>query len=193
MCGRYYIEVDDKTLGEIIEAVKRSPEDTLTLKTSGEVFPTNVVPVIIGSRQYRAMKWGFTASDGKPVINARSETALTKPLFAASMRERRCLIPASGYFEWKREGKTKTKFYFHSDSGALYLAGCWRSEPGSAAFVILTRDAVNGCETVHDRMPVIIPRNLANEWLNGNIAVMQRSVTELIFEESDNVQQRLFD
>jgi putative SOS response-associated peptidase YedK len=110
------------------------------------------------------------------------------------MRERRCLIPASGYYEWAagRRGQ-KAKYYFHSPNGSLYLAGCWRQEPQGAAFVILTRDAVNGCEAVHDHMPVIIPRELADEWLNGNPKVMERSETELIFEESTNGQQRLFD
>jgi putative SOS response-associated peptidase YedK len=191
MCGRYYSEIDDKEIGEIIEAVKGSDgSGTLTLKTSGEVFPGDVAPVIVASRQYRAMKWGFTSFDGKAIINARSETALDKPMFRTSILERRCLIPANSYFEWQKNDSRKTKYEFRlPNGGTLLLAGCWRSEPGGTRFVILTRDAVNGCETIHDRMPVIIPREFADDWFERG--GLELSVTELKFEEYGNA--RLFD
>jgi putative SOS response-associated peptidase YedK len=194
MCGRYYISLDDGDLSEIISEVKRNIENTLTLKTSGEVFPGDTVPVILGSRQYTAMKWGFAGFDGKLIINARSETAANKPMFREAMSERRCLIPASGYFEWAvSHRRQKVKYYFHAPNGTMHLAGCWRQEQDERVFVILTRDAVNGCKTVHDRMPVIIPHTLIDDWLDGSTQAMERSVTELVFEETDNVQQRLFD
>jgi putative SOS response-associated peptidase YedK len=99
MCGRYYIEIDEKELQDIVDAVEKNikeyPEQT-TIKMSGEIFPTDIVPVQTGLNRYAAMKWGFVGFDGKPLINARSETALEKPMFRQAMLERRCLIPASG-------------------------------------------------------------------------------------------------
>jgi putative SOS response-associated peptidase YedK len=182
MCGRYYIASDYVELADIVVAVRGSDDDLFSLKISGEVFPTNIVPVIIASGQYRAMRWGFSGFDGKPIINARSETALEKPMFRAAMLERRCLIPASSYFEWRKDGNRKTKFEFRLPQRSLLLAGCWREEKDGAAFVILTRDAVNGCEEIHERMPVIIPREHAGDWFNGDFELMKNSETRLIFE-----------
>jgi putative SOS response-associated peptidase YedK len=185
MCGRYYIASDDVELADIVAAVRGSDDDLFSLKISGEVFPMDIVPAIIASGQYRAMRWGFTGfggASGKPIINARSETALEKPIFRSAMLERRCLIPASSYFEWRKDGNRKTKFEFRLPKSSLLLAGCWREEKDGAVFVILTRDAVNGCEEIHERMPVIIPRERADDWFSGNFELMKNSETRLIFE-----------
>jgi len=188
MCGRYYIEIDDLELEEIVrEAEKRVREypGQITMKTGGEIFPTEVVPVQTGLRQYAPMKWGFEGYGGKPVINARSETALEKPMFQQSMLERRCLIPASGYYEWRKaEGAgKKTKYRFSIPGGILYFAGCYRLEKNSALprFVILTRQAEGGAEAIHDRMPVILAEKHIEAWLHGSPAVQSEAVTALTF------------
>ena len=173
MCGRYYIEVDDRELAEICEAVeqrKQEGQEQLEIKLSGEIFPTDIVPVMIDLGKYRAMKWGFSGFDNKPVINARSETALIKPMFKESMLARRCLIPASGYYEWKREGDKKIKHKIYVPGGPIYMAGCFRYEKDSPLmnFVILTKAAAGGAETIHGRMPVIIPKSHAEGWLSGS-------------------------
>jgi putative SOS response-associated peptidase YedK len=99
MCGRFYISIDEKVLKEIVEEIERNnppqPEQ-LEIKFDGDIFPTDVAPVQTGVKKYRAMRWGFAGYDRKPIINARSETALTKPTFHESMLQRRCLIQASG-------------------------------------------------------------------------------------------------
>ena len=95
MCGRYWIDDgrDNVELGEIIEQVNRRPAAG-PVKTSGEIFPTDVVPVIASSKRLApeafAMGWGYGLGDGKRIINARSETAADRPLFRDGMRQRRC-------------------------------------------------------------------------------------------------------
>ena len=103
MCGRYFIDVDDMEIQEILAALGHDAR----IKT-GEIFPSNVVPVLTVERKPQLMQWGYTRFDGKgKVINARSETVTEKPMFQKSMREKRCLIPASHYFEWKDTGAAK--------------------------------------------------------------------------------------
>ena len=171
MCGRYYIEIDDRELQDICDAVQRKQHDgggyeQLEIKMSGEIFPTDIVPVQTNIGQYQAMKWGFAGFDGRPVINARSETAFVKPLFRDSMRDRRCLIPASGYYEWLKEGARKTKYRFYTPQKPIYLAGCFREEKGVPyqSFVILTREASGGAEKIHSRMPLIISQSGMSLW-----------------------------
>jgi len=186
MCGRYYIEIDEEELKEICDAVERKNEDEpeqIEIKLSGEIFPTDVVPVQTESG-YEAMKWGFSGFNSRPIINARSETALIKPTFKESMASRRCLIPASGYYEWQHEGKARIKHRFYLPQKPLFLAGCFRREKDmpTGSFVILTREASEDIRYIHDRMPVIIPKDRAGEWLSENPGVMDASITELEYD-----------
>ncbi len=176
MCGRYYIAEDDLSdeLSRIIDELnrKKTPEG---LKTSGEIFPSDIVPVLANSRkqdvQPFAMRWGYAFPNGRPIINARSETAAQKPMFKDGMRQRRCVIPASHYFEWERHGAARTKYAIrpaHADT--LYLAGIYHLENHDGvivpAFTILTRDAASGIVFIHPRMPVLLPADAAPDWLN---------------------------
>ena len=187
MCGRYYIEISDEELREIageVEKKSREYPGQMTLKTSGEIFPTDIVPVQTGAKQFLPMKWGFIGLDGNPVINARSETALQKPMFQRAMRENRCLIPASGYYEWQRDGNKRIKYRFYIPNEPMYLAGCYRQELDDPFrnFVILTRRAANGLEAIHDRMPVIIPPKYTETWLHESPGVIEYAVRDLAFE-----------
>jgi putative SOS response-associated peptidase YedK len=177
MCGRYYIE--DKDIFDFGEL-----GGDFVVKTVGEIFPSDIVPVMTGLYTFTPMKWGFALSDGKLLINARSETAATKPMFHDAMTARRCLIPASGYFEWKKQGNRKIKHRFFADN-PLYLAACYRTSHsgGSSEFVILTRDATPALAAIHPRMPVIIPENLAATWLNESSRAMNEAVDALMFEK----------
>ena len=176
MCGRYYIAEDDLSdeLSRMIDELnrKKTPEG---LKTSGEIFPSDIVPVLANSRkqdvQPFAMRWGYAFPNGRPIINARSETAAQKPMFKDGMRQRRCVIPASHYFEWERRGAARTKYAIrpaHADT--LYLAGIYHLENHDGvivpAFTILTRDAASGIVFIHPRMPVLLPADAAPDWLN---------------------------
>lgn len=185
MCGRFYTDDDDAQYRAVLALLyQRNPEEAaLLLRKTGEIFPTDHVPVLL-QQGPRIMQWGFSRFDGKGrVINARSETALEKPMFRAPLladpasqisaepaRSGRCLIPAASYFEWEtREGK-KTKYRLRPERAGLFtFAGVYRSEAGAQTpvFVILTAPAAEGISFIHDRMPVILPEEQRGDWLNS--------------------------
>ena len=193
MCGRYWIDDgrDNVELGEIIEQVNRRPAAG-PVKTSGEIFPTDVVPVIASSKRLApeafAMGWGYGLGDGKRVINARSETAADRPLFRDGMRQRRCAVPASHYFEWERSGGQKTKYAIRPEgSGLFYFAGLYRISDGRPEFVILTREPAQSIAFIHDRMPVILPRELVADWTNPQYdagALLRHAVLAVTHEKA---------
>lgn len=178
MCGRYFIAGDDDKddMRQIIAELNRRYEGKLELTQmqQGEIFPTAVVPVISNSRSLKPMpflmQWGFPHFQGSGVmINARAETALEKPMFKKSMLERRCLIPASNYFEWERTGKVKRKYAIReTDGGLTYMAGIYRLNEVTQlpTFVILTCDAASNIAFIHPRMPLILPPEEREAWLS---------------------------
>ena len=187
MCGRYYIAIEEdelRDIGEEAEKIVRAFSEPIPLKIQGEIFPTNVVPVQTTRDRFVPMKWGFISYDKKTIINARSETALQKPMFRKAMLENRCLIPASGYYEWKRGDDKKVKYQIYRQGEPLFFAGCFRQEKSSPLrhFVILTRAATNGLEEIHDRMPVIIPRVYIEAWLYDSPSAIESALTDLEFK-----------
>jgi putative SOS response-associated peptidase YedK len=159
MCGRYYIEIEDSELRSIIAEVERNSS-----VNTGEIYPTNNVPVQAKDGSITVMRWGFPRFDGKGVIiNARSETASSKTVFARPMMEGRCLVPASWYFEWEKRGVQKVKYALMPQGGTKF-----DSKTGEHSFVILTRPAWDGISFIHDRMPVILPKECHDEWLSGH-------------------------
>ena len=170
MCGRYYIAEDDaaEELRQIIEAVNRRNPNA---KTGGEIRPGDTVPVLANSPSLQpgayAMRWGYTLPDGKLLFNVRSETAADKALFQNGMAQRRCLIPATCYYEWEHRGKEKIKYAIAPEgSRMLYLAGIYRKEDNRAACTILTREPAESIAFIHNRMPVILPAEAIGDWLN---------------------------
>lgn len=171
MCGRYYVAEDDQAeeLRRIIdEAQRRSAEPIKT----GEICPTDLAAVVANNRNGEptpfAMRWGYALNKGL-LINARSESAADKPLFKDGMAQRRCLIPASLYFEWEKRGKERIKYAIAPEgAGLIYLAGIYRKKPdtGTASFVILTRPVAQSIAFIHDRMPAILPTELGRAWLD---------------------------
>lgn len=176
MCGRYYIDDSLEGFEELIDELnrtRRADAPEISIKT-GEICPTDIAPVIARSRAQRVrpflMQWGFggLGQSRRPVINARCETALEKPMFRDAMLKRRCLVPATHYFEWQAQGKTRVKHVIKADAPLMYMAGIYRLEPDKplAAFTILTREADAGIAHVHHRMPVLLPAEQAQEWLS---------------------------
>ena len=175
MCARYEIEPDfgDEAFEAAVEALDARYAGQFIAR--GEIFPSAAVPVFARNRKGKTrlfiMRWGF-ALPGKRahVINARSETAGEKPLFASAWLQRRCLIPASAFFEWEKDGERRIKWRIERADGApMTLAGLYRLEPGErfATFTILTRPAQDGISFIHSRMPVIVQPELKEAWLAG--------------------------
>lgn len=164
MCGRYYIDINDLEYQRIVDALAQLPK-------SGEIFPTDTVPAL-SSAGLSLMQWGFPRYDGKGVvINARAETVTAKPMFAGPFAALRCLLPASFYYEWKKEGTKRIKYRMSlPGSPVLYLAGVARNYGNGQppAFVILTRPAAAGIAFVHERMPLILPPDALEAWLHDN-------------------------
>ena len=171
--------------------------------TEGEVRPTDVAPVIApgkdGKRAVFPMKWGFTVQiDGKlkPVVNARVETAAEKELFKEAWRRHRCIIPASWYIEWEHNkdpnGKTTTgdKYVIQPDGDVMtWLCGLYRIADGFPEFVILTRTPVGEIAKIHDRMPVILPEDRIDEWIDpfaDPSALLEHTLTDMIAEKAQN-------
>ena len=196
MCGRYWIDDgrDNVELNGIIEQVNRRAA-VEPVKTSGEVFPTDVVPVVARSRRMTpaafAMRWGYALPDGRRVINARSETAGERPMFRDGMRQRRCAIPATRYFEWQKTGGAKAKYAIWPAEGQLfYMAGLYRIETGVPTFVILTRDPAERSAFIHNRMPVILPPGLATDWTNPRYAaedMLRDAVVDVAYARAEGV------
>lgn len=139
------------------------------------------------------MSWGYTMPDGKLIINARGETAADKPLFRDGMAQRRCLLPATNYFEWEKRAETKVKYAIKpSVSGVMYMAGLYRIEGNQAHCTILTMQPADSIAFIHDRMPVLLPREALQDWLNpcyNAMDVLRAAVIDVALHPVEGVSQ----
>lgn len=199
MCCRYWTE-ESPELRAIVEEMNRSPlvrkwQNTTGVKSFGEMRPTDVVPVIApnraGARTVFPMKWGFS---GKSLlVNARSETAASKPTFRECWERRRCIVPASWYFEWEHllsnEGKTRTgdKYMIQPKGSTMtWLCGLYRIEEGFPVFVVLTREPGEEIRFIHDRMPLILPERCIDDWIRPDTRpeeLLGEALTDMAFEK----------
>src|SRR5215471_6853266 len=179
MCGRYRLSRRKQVLEEQFGT---DPwEDDWTPRYN--IAPTQPVPIIRQHpnepvRSLSLVRWGLTPSWSKDsagaakMINARSETVATLPAFASPFKFRRCLIPADGFYEWKRQGTTKQPWCFEINDGEMFaIAGIWDRwrDPGgdvleSCSILTTIPNAVTA--RVHDRMPVILDRDDYDLWLD---------------------------
>ena len=166
MCGRYNFTVEQSE--EILEILnKLNAKFQGKEARTGEVFPTNQAPVLIEENKEISPAlsiWGFPKFDGKGVIiNARSETAFEKKTFRDSLINRRCIIPSTGFYEWDSE---KKKYLFRMEgTNALYMAGLYTNYKDEMRYVILTTDANESMKEIHNRMPLVIPKNEIEAWI----------------------------
>jgi putative SOS response-associated peptidase YedK len=177
MCGRYTLASPTERLAEEFGVDASSIE----LSPNYNVAPTQGVAAVLeegGQRRLEVLRWGLIppwADDpgiGSRMINARSETAPGKPSFRRAFRERRCLIPADGFYEWQRTNGAKQPYYIHMEDGRPFaFAGLWESwskggEGEVRTCTILTTGANALVGEVHDRMPVILAHDAYDVWLD---------------------------
>ncbi|MFL6008166.1 MAG: SOS response-associated peptidase [Rubrobacteraceae bacterium] len=176
MCGRYTLASPTERLAEEFGVDAASIE----LAPNYNVAPTQQVAAVLdegGQRRLEVLRWGLIppwADDpgiGSRMINARSETAPGKPSFRRAFRERRCLIPADGFYEWQRTNGAKQPYYIHMEDGRPFaFAGLWESwskgEGEIRTCTILTTGANALVGEVHDRMPVILAHDAYDVWLD---------------------------
>ncbi len=183
MCGRFTAKLSWQQLHDLYEIARPdSPQDPLDLKPRYNIAPTQTVPVVrlnsAGRRELAFLRWGlipFWSKDAKiasRMINARAETVASAPAFSAAFKRRRCLIPASGFYEWKRLDEDKQPYFIGLREGApLAFAGLWERWEKAAApvetFTIITGEPNSLVADIHDRMPVILDPDDYEAWLTA--------------------------
>ena len=200
MCARFVI-LDDAEIAEInqiLKDVNMKFDGTGIVAKTGEIFPTDNVPIVAsnnGKTVLTIMKWGFPKWDKSGVIvNAKSETAAEKKMFATAIANRRIVVPSNGFYEWTcSEDEPKIKYKFNSpDSPMLYMAGLYTDyksvnsdERLTKRFTILTRSANSDVSDIHNRMPVVLHKDEIVRWLRDYEyakAIMSRESVSLIRE-----------
>jgi putative SOS response-associated peptidase YedK len=180
MCGRF---TQKYTWRELVD-LYRLTQPARNLEPRYNIAPTTTVDVLRvrdGTRELVPMRWGLVPGWWKKSIketaatfNARSETVDEKPMFRSAFKRSRCIIPASGYFEWRAEHGAKQPYYFsEADDGVLSIAGLWDHwkdiETGELLLscTIIVTDANRFAGRVHNRMPVFLDEDNLDSWLDG--------------------------
>jgi putative SOS response-associated peptidase YedK len=195
VCGRYAATKNPATLATEFDAIDGTGDDAPA--PDHNVAPTKSVISVVQrhprepdgtpdpdhtERSLRVMRWGLVPhwakerSIGSKMINARADTAATKPAFKTSLAKRRCLLPADGWFEWRRDGTGKQPFFMtRTDGESLALAGIWstwhdpngdQDAPPVITCAVLTVDSVGDLRDIHDRMPLLLGPDSWSSWLD---------------------------
>ena len=179
MCGRYSLIAD---LGELAQRFEFNG-DRLTFEPAYNVAPTQQVLTVVGGDTRRGgfMRWGLiphwakNASIGGRMINARAETVAEKPAFRDALRRRRCLVLADGFHEWQRSGTARRPMRVVMRTGEPFafagLWSVWRDPDGNRvpSCAIITTAANELLRPIHDRMPVVLPKELEEFWLDASV------------------------
>ena len=190
MCGRYTLKVSGGELSGLFGLSEELDTEGLGIEPRYSryprynIAPTQQIPVVLeddggeGGRELQMMHWGLIPSwaedpsIGSRMINARAETVSEKPSYRSAFKRRRCLIPADGFYEWKKEPNGKQPYYLRLTSGDPFgFAGLWESwkmdggEEVRSATIITTEPNEVAAE-IHNRMPVILPPDLYDAWLD---------------------------
>jgi putative SOS response-associated peptidase YedK len=197
VCGRYAATKDPATLAAEFDALDAMADDAPA--TDYNVAPTKDIVAVVQRhprdadgnadpsttvRNLRVMRWGLIPvwakdrSIGARMINARAEKAATTPAFRTSVAKRRCLLPADGWYEWRREGKVKQPFFMtRPDGHSLAMAGLWsvwrdpavEDGPPIVSASVLTTDAIGPLADIHDRMPLLMTPDRWAAWLDPDV------------------------
>ena len=176
MCGRFSQSLRSEAIAEAFQLIE-APD----WQPRYNIAPTQMIPAIVaaesGNRQFKPLRWGLIPSwskdptIGAKLINARSETVAEKPSFRSAFKQRRCLILADGFYEWRKQSGKKQPFYFRLENGSPFaFAGLWErwdsEDSRLETCTILTTEANQTVAQVHDRMPVILKADSYDRWLD---------------------------
>jgi putative SOS response-associated peptidase YedK len=211
------LRIEPKEMAEVLVKIRKmSFAQEMSIKLgkslimSGDLYPSDIAPILApnkyGNMAVFPMAWGFThQATSKPLANCRIETADSKPLWRDSWYRRRCVIPASWYYEWgypvydndsrniiEHRNTKKVKFAIHTeDSERTYIAGLYRYEDHGGMqvpmFSILTREAVGTLRDIHDRMPLILDKDNVLDWIRPNgepSAIVEKALCNMVFEKA---------
>ncbi len=173
MCGRYQLSVSGKEITERYNVTVY--DDFFSPKFNcapGQLLPviTNEEPEILNFYRWGLIPfWAKDPSIGNKLINARAETIDSKPAFKNSFKNRRCLIPANGFYEWRKKDKTPFRIYLKGEN-LFSMAGIWdvwrdKENNEIRSFAIITTDSTGSLKEIHDRMPVILKPEDERKWL----------------------------
>ncbi|HEY5928268.1 MAG TPA: SOS response-associated peptidase [Kofleriaceae bacterium] len=184
MCGRYTITRQEGLIEEMEAVLDPNVEKNQWWKPRFNVAPTQDAPVVTlrdGVRTIEMMRWGLVPfwaakSGAKPplMINARIESVDTKRVFKDALERKRCLVPADGFFEWKKLGKKKQPMWIHPEGHRFFaFAGLWARAKLSTgelhSFTIITGPPNELVAPIHDRMPVVLDRSVWSAWLDPSL------------------------
>lgn len=185
MCGRYALLPDRRQIASMFDVAAEDLDEARY-----NIAPTQDIPIIrqdsLHNREMVRARWGLIphwAKDPRDLkasmINARAETVAAKPAYRAAFRQRRCLVPALGFYEWKKEGRSKQPYFVcRKDRQLLAFAGLWDRWSGNGDVIdsctIITTEANDLVRTIHDRMPVILSPEDFELWLESDVQDLAR-------------------
>lgn len=191
MCGRYMLDSDIEDILRQYKILRNGVEDY----RRGEIFPSQDAPIVFGNkdRTLKSARWGFPLTGKKSlVINARSESIDSKPMFRDSFNNSRCIIPANLFYEWKEEGpknKVKHRIYL-KDKKIASLGGILKLTPNEKgekilSFVIITTESNKYMKDLHTRMPLILEEEHFDYWLDSSTS--KNTLEEIMNENIKHV------
>ncbi|MBC6433518.1 SOS response-associated peptidase [Nostoc sp. HG1] len=180
MCGRFSQSLTGDAIAQAFQLA-----EVPDWQPRYNIAPTQTIPAIVaakkGDRHFKPLRWGLIPSwskdpaIGAKMINARSETVAEKPSFRSAFKQHRCLILADGFYEWRKQSGKKQPFYFRLQDGSPFaFAGLWERWHAPEGDIletctILTTEANQLVSQVHDRMPVILPTDRYDQWLDPTL------------------------
>jgi len=167
MCGRYYIDISNDKLSFV------SNINEIEYEKNFNVAPQTLAPCIIDNKAVIA-NWGYfpdwlkNQSNPRPLFNTRYESLLEKKTFTTAFKNSRCLIPISGWYEWKEEDGIKQPYYFFDTSESLLFAAglYWNRSSGDIETSIITREAVSLLQPIHNRSPLLLTSDSRDLWIS---------------------------
>lgn len=194
MCGRFVNTNKVEDL-DVFFNIENSLENHISLPISYNISPSQYSPVVIEDNKQKKiemMYWGLIPSWSKDkkfstnMINARFESIKIKPSFKNLIHTNRCIVIASGYYEWTRLGNKKQPYYITNEKNLLPIAGLWTKWNDISSFTIITKDADSNLSSIHHRMPLVVRDRAINTYLNRDIPFDQSyniSKSELIYHK----------